>query len=87
MGGAAEAGTNLTNSQVRAISSFEKQIATHVEKLEAYKLDPWKFDNLGHLKNAPNDAVRQKIIQTRINHIEKEIQTFQNNIQKILNSQ
>jgi len=42
---------------------------------------------MGHLKNAPNDAVRQKIIQSRINHLEKEIQTFQNNIQKILSGQ
>lgn len=46
-----------------------------------------KFDNKGFLKNAPNDAVRQKIIQSRINHLNQEIQTFQNNIQKILNGQ
>ena len=57
-----------------------------MDKLKAYKANPWKFDNMGYLKNAPNDAVRQKIIQSRINHLEKEIQTFQNNIHNILNS-
>jgi len=46
-----------------------------------------KFDNKGFLKNAPSDAVRQKIIQGRINHLQQEISTFQNNIQKILNGQ
>lgn len=84
---AAKGGANLTKSQLKAISSLEKQIATHTDKLKAYKADPWKFDNMCHLKNAPNDAVRQKIIQSRINHLEKEIQTFQNNIQKILSGQ
>ena len=84
---AAKGGGNLTKSQLKSVSALEKQIATHTDKLKAYKADPWKFDNMGHLKNAPNDAVRQKIIQSRINHLEKEIQTFQNNIQKILSGQ
>lgn len=62
IGKAAKTGVNLTKSQLKSISSLEKQIATHTDKLKAYKADPWKFDNMGHLKNAPNDAVRQKII-------------------------
>jgi len=52
--------------------------------LKAYKADPWKFDNMEYLKNAPNDAVRERIIQSRVNHLENEIQTFQNNIKLIL---
>lgn len=44
-----------------------------------------KYDNKGFLRNAPNDAVRQKIIQTRVNHLKHEIKTFENNIQKIIN--
>ena len=28
-----------------------------------------KFDNKGLLKNAPNDTVRQNIIQSRIKHL------------------
>jgi hypothetical protein len=79
-----QVGTNLTKSQLKSVQSFEKQVLIHTEKLKTYKADPWKFDNMGHLKNAPNDAVRQRIIQSRINHLENEIQTFQNSINLIL---
>lgn len=37
------------------------------------------------LKNAPSEQVKQKIIESRIAHLEKEIQTFYTNIIKILN--
>ncbi len=57
----------------------------HIEKLEKYKQNPMKYDNKGFLKNAPNEQVKQKIINTRISHLEKEIHTFYNNIVKILN--
>ena len=86
-GGAAKTGANLTKSQLKSISSLEGQIATHQTKLAEYIKNPMKFDNKGFLKNAPNDAVRQKIIQSRIIHLQQEIQTFQNNIQKIINGQ
>ncbi|TAF30287.1 MAG: hypothetical protein EAZ57_11890, partial [Cytophagales bacterium] len=85
--GATKGGANLTKSQLKSISSLEGQIAKHQSKLAEYIKDPMKFDNMGFLKNAPNDAVRQKIIQSRINHLNQEINTFQNNIQKILNGQ
>lgn len=39
---------------------------------------PLKFDNQGFLRNAPNDRVRQKIIESRIAHLEQEIQTLPN---------
>ena len=78
-------GANLTKAQLKSISSLKSQIAQHKKKLAEYIKDPMKFDNKGFLKNAPNDAVRQKIIQTRINHLNHEIQTFQKNIKKILN--
>ena len=70
---------------IKSISSLENQIAKHQSKLAEFIKDPMKFDNKGFLKNASNDAVRQKIIQSQINHLNKEIQTFQKNIQKILN--
>jgi len=57
----------------------------HVDKLEKYKQNPIKYDNLGLLKNAPSEQVKQKIIESRIAHLEKEIQTFYNNIIKIIN--
>jgi RHS repeat-associated protein len=78
-----EKGIQLTKSQSKSISSLKSQIVKHEAKLEEYIKDPMKFDNKGFLKNAPNDAVRQQIIQSRINHLQKEIQTFKNNIQKI----
>jgi hypothetical protein len=80
-------GASLTKSQLKSIISLEGQIAKHQSKLAEYIKDPMKFDNMGFLKNAPNDAVKQKIIQSRINHLNQEISTFQNNIQKILNGQ
>ena len=82
---ATKGGLNLTKSQLKSISSLEGQIAKHQSKLIEYTKDPMRFDNMGFLKNAPNDAVRQKIIQSHINHLNQEINTFQNNIQKILN--
>lgn len=57
----------------------------HVGKLEKYKQNPMNYDNLGLLKNAPNEQVKRKIMQSRIAHLEKEIQTFYNNIVKIIN--
>jgi len=78
---------NLTKSQLKSISSLESQIARHEAKLAEFIKNPMKFDNKGFLKNAPSDEVRQKIIQSRINHIEQEIKTFKENIQKIINGQ
>ncbi len=83
----AKTGIQLGKSELKSIASFERQIVKHQSKLAEYIKDPLKFDNKGFLKNAPSDAVRQKIIQSRINHLNTEIQTFQNNIQKILNGQ
>lgn len=79
------AAASLSKTQLRSISSLESQITKHEEKLAEYIKDPLKFDNKGFLKNALNEAVRQRIIRSRINHLEREIKTFQNNIQKIIN--
>ncbi|RCR65962.1 hypothetical protein [Larkinella punicea] len=73
--------------RLKSISSLESQIAKHQSKLDEYIKDPMKFDNKGFLKNAPNDAVRQKIVESRINHLKQEIQIFKNNIQKIINNE
>ena len=78
-------GSNLTKSQLRSISSLENQILKHKAKLAEYIKDPMKFDNKGFLKNAPNDVIRQRIIDARKNHLQQEIKTFQDNIQKIIN--
>ncbi len=80
-----KAAVNLTKSQLKSISSYEGLIAKHEQKLAEYIKDPWKFDNQNVLKNAPNDAIRQKIIEGRIEKLQTEIQTFKNNIYKIIN--
>ncbi|MEZ5042744.1 MAG: hypothetical protein R2828_22815 [Saprospiraceae bacterium] len=75
----------LSKNEYKAAKSNYKRMVEHVEKLEKYKQNPMNYDNLGLLKNAPNEQVKQKIMQSRIAHLEKEIQTFYNNIVKIIN--
>ncbi|OCG38886.1 hypothetical protein A9G25_11860 [Gilliamella sp. Bif1-4] len=75
----------LNVSEQRTVRSLEEQIRLHEKKLAEYKRDPYSFDNKGHLKNAPNEEIRQKIINARIKHLEHEINTFKNNINKIKN--
>lgn len=62
---------------------YEHLIKEREEKLDAYKRDPEAFDNKGILENAPNDEVRQRIIDGRMRHLENEIRTFRDNIDKI----
>ncbi|MBX4134230.1 hypothetical protein JMI89_11395 [Frischella sp. Ac48] len=73
----------LSVSEKRAIKALEEQIQLHEKKLKEYIKDPYSFDNKDFLKNAPNDEVRQNIINSRIKHLEHEINTFKKNIDKI----
>lgn len=75
----------LSTSDRRAIQSLREQVRLHKEKLADYRRNPDAFDNQGHLKNAPNNMVRQRIIDGRIKHLEKEIKTFEKNINEIKN--
>jgi len=74
----------LSKQDFKKVKSEYEQITDHINKLEKYKANPYKFDNKGLLKNAPNDQIRQKIINGRIHHLESEIETFYNNIIKTL---
>lgn len=76
---------NLTKSQQKSIESFQKRIEEHQKKIDNYKCNPDAFDNKGFLKNAPNEEVRQKIVDGRIRHLEKEIQDFNKGVNDILN--
>ena len=60
----------------KAIQSLKKNITEHEAKLEAYIEDPWKFDNQGLLKNAPNVEVQQQIIAGRIKTLQNEINRY-----------
>ena len=81
LGSAAKAGATvegtvartLTASEQRAVNSLEKQIASHTEKLYAYRANPDAFDNLGYLERAPSPEIRQRIIDGRTGHLETEI--------------
>lgn len=74
----------LSKQDYKKVKSEYEQLLDHVNKLDKYKANPLKFDNKGLLKNAPSDQIRQQIIEGRILKLEKEIQTFYNNIIKTL---
>lgn len=74
----------LSGSDQKSVRSLQKRINEHIDKLKAYRANPDAFDNQGHLKNAPSQAVRERIINTRISHLQKEIQTFKNQVENIL---
>jgi hypothetical protein len=73
----------LTASQRRSVQSLQTNIAEHEAKLASYIDDPFAYDNLGLLANAPTSEIQQAIIQGRIRHLESEISTFADNIRKI----
>ncbi len=77
-----ETKTMSANSVAKAISSYEKNISEHTKKLKDYIADPFKFDNKGTLKNATKE-IQEKIIAGRIKSLEKEIQKFKDNIEKL----
>jgi hypothetical protein len=77
-------GRPLNSSEAKSVRSLEQNVAEHEQKLADYQRDPYAYDNKGILKNAPSDAVRQQIIQGRIRHLETEINTFRDNIRKIV---
>jgi len=76
--------SHLSKKDYKAAKSNYRRMLEHIEKLKKYKQDPLKFDNQGLLKNAPSEQIRQKIIDARVAHLEQEIQTFYNNIFKII---
>ena len=67
----------------KSIDSYEKLIGEHEIKLKEYMEDPFAHDNQGLLQNAPNDRIRQKIIQGRIQALQREINIYRKNIEKL----
>ena len=74
----------LTASQQRSVRSLQGQVQTHQTKLGAYRANPDAYDNLGILERAPTPEIRQRMIDGRIRHLETEIRTFQDQIDKLL---
>ena len=74
----------LSTSQQKSIRTLIRLRDEHLQKLEDYQKNPDAFDNQGRLAAAGDDlARRQSIIDTRIGHLQREIRTFENNIDKI----
>ncbi|KFA90736.1 hypothetical protein Q664_26850 [Archangium violaceum Cb vi76] len=57
--------------------------ATSNGSARLYKANPDAFDNQGILRNAPSPAVRQRIINGRIKHLEDEIRAFEKAIRDL----
>jgi RHS repeat-associated protein len=75
--------SSLSRSDQRSISSLQRRMDEHQAKLDAYKENPDAYDNKGYLRNAPNEQIRQRIIDTRINHLQTEIDEFQFQINQL----
>jgi hypothetical protein len=59
-------------------NSLRQRAREHVEKLDDYRADPFKFDNQGYLARNPDPLIQQKIINSRIRHLQQEIDNWNN---------
>lgn len=66
----------------RSKASLEKLIQEHRQKLADYRRDPFAFDNRGTLRNTP-EHLRPKIIEGRIDVLEKQLAKQEGELQKI----
>ncbi|MBP2618381.1 hypothetical protein [Chryseobacterium jejuense] len=64
---------------------YKNLIIEHQSKLTKYIINPQKYYNVGLLKKAPNDLIKNKIIQSRVHHLGYEIKTFHKNLNNLLN--
>ncbi len=71
----------LSPEAQRGIRSLEKRIKEHIEKLERFKENPTVRPGMEKL---PKEAI-EKQQRRRIEHLEKEIKTFRENIEKLRN--
>jgi len=76
-------GRQTSSNPSESIKSLKARLAEHRQKLADYKANPDAYDNQGRLRNAPSPEVRQKIIKSRIEHLEDEIRAFEKNIRDL----
>ncbi|MGI9281762.1 MAG: ankyrin repeat domain-containing protein, partial [Endozoicomonas sp.] len=74
---------DLSSSQQKAIRSLEKQIENHEQKLKEFINNPTIRPGM---ENLPKNVIREQQ-KRRIEHLETEINTFKNNINKIKNGE
>jgi len=70
----------LTKEAAKGIRSLEKRIAEHQSKLADFKANPTVRPGM---EGQPPEVIKAAQ-QSRIAHLEREIQTFKDNIQKLL---
>lgn len=76
--------SRLPRSEYRAAKSKYRQMMEHIDKLQKYRENPWKYDNKELLKKASSDEMRQKIIESRIRLLEGQIELFYREVIKII---
>jgi RHS repeat-associated protein len=75
--------SDLTDDQLaKAEKSYGDLIKEHENKLDDYINDPDAYDHLGKLQNA-SPEIRDKIVEGRINALEKDIKKQKNELEKI----
>jgi len=70
---------DLSKQDQKSIRSLEKQIKKHEQKIKDFKKNPTVRPGM---ENQPKDVIKAQQ-QKRIEHLQKEINTFNNNINKI----
>ncbi|AVR95107.1 RHS repeat-associated core domain-containing protein [Pseudoduganella armeniaca] len=73
----------LSKEAEKSIRTLEKRISEHEQKLADFKANPTVRPGM---ENLPKEVIEKAQLR-RIRHLEAEIQTFKNNIDKILNGQ
>jgi hypothetical protein len=76
---AANDAKKLTPEQQRAIRSLEKQLRKHEEKLKSFRENPTPRPGTEDL----SPEIQKQSIEGRLRHLEREIETFKKNIEKI----
>lgn len=69
----------LSPEAIRGIKSLQKRIQEHLDKLAEFKRNPTVRPGMEHMSE---EAIKKQQ-NSRIAHLEKEIQTFKNNIEKL----
>jgi RHS repeat-associated protein len=80
LGGKSQSLRALDAQSQRSIRSLEKQILSHQKKLDEFKSNPTVRPGMEHL---PRNVIENQQ-RVRIQHLQSEIRTFQNNIDRIL---
>ncbi len=76
-------GPGLDKNTEKRIRGLERQVEEHEQKLRDYTANPDAHDNKGFLRNAPDGASRQRIIDSRVRSLEGQIGTFKRDIEAL----